>query len=187
MQKISIIFLLALMALACEGPIGPEGPPGQRGDRGPQGEPGITTFSAVFELFDVNFTAANDYSLVFEFPADELEVFESDVVLAYVLWETTGENNDIAVWRQLPQTVFFEEGILQYNFDHTFVDARIFLDGTIDPAVLEDAWTLDQIVRIVVIPAEIIAENGRYDFSDYDATIRLFGIDDSNVRRIGME
>jgi hypothetical protein len=179
MQRILMIVLLAAMALACEGPIGPPGP------QGPQGPAGGSEFSAVLEIFDVNFNVDNNFSILFEFPPDEVEVFEFDAVLVYVLWETVaGPDGDIPVWRLMPQTFFLEDGTYQYNYDHTFTDVTIFMEGNNSLDLLPADFTDNQIFRIVIVPGEFIPPNSRLDFSDYNATLELLGLDDEPVSRI---
>ncbi|MFP4096121.1 MAG: collagen-like protein [Cyclobacteriaceae bacterium] len=180
-MKIKALTLLCFIGfIACEGPIGPSGP---EGPRGPEGPAGGVEFSSVLEIFEVNFNPDNNYSILFEFPPDEVEFF--DAVLVYVLWETLeSPDGDIPVWRLMPQTFFLEDGIYQYNFDHTFTDVTIFLEGNQSLDLLPPDYTDNQIFRIVVVPGEFIEPNGRYDFSDYEATIRLFGLENEPIKRI---
>ena len=185
MKKLSVVLFSAifLMITACEGPVGPEGP---IGPRGPQGEPGVNIVGSVFEVI-TDLTAANNYGLLLNYQ-DEfgLEVFPSDAVLVYVLWETIEDSNGepLDIWRLLPQTIFLDDGLFQYNYEHTDIDVDIFLDGAYDFSTLPNVWTVDQVFRVVVVPADFVNGNARYDFSDYHATLDLFGIDDSDVKRI---
>ena len=122
---------------------------------------------------------------LFQFPADEIIVLESDVVLVYLLWEVgeDSEGNQLPIWRLMPQTIFLADGSFQYNYDYTYFDVSIFLDGAYDFTTLGDEWRLGQTFRIVVIPAYPINPGGRYDFSNYEATIRHFGLEDAPVKR----
>lgn len=149
----------------CEGPMGPQGPQGQDG--------GLIASSA-FELGGVNFTAANNYQVR---EAYGFEILPYDVVLVYILWETE-EGRD--VWRLLPQSVFFNEGALQYNFDFTDENVRIFLDGEIDFASLDATWLQDQVFRVVVAPADNV---GRIDYSDYDAVTTMLGLKEADFQQ----
>lgn len=186
MKKLSIVLLSAIFLIinACEGPVGPVGPPGQQG---PQGEAGVNIVGSVFEVI-TDLTDANNYGILLNFQ-DEfgLEVLPSDAVLVYVLWETIEDSNGepLDIWRILPQTVFLDDGgLFQYNYEHTDIDVDIFLDGRYDFGTLPDVWRIDQVFRVVVVPADYVNGNARYDFSDYHATLDLFGIDDSDVKRI---
>lgn len=115
MKTLTALFLIvaALAITSCEGPMGP---PGMDGD---------SFIGSVFEIQD-DFTPANNYSIFFEFP-NNFEIYNSDVVLVYILWET---DNGHDVWRLMPQTVVLktiypdypETDVLQYNYDYTLND-----------------------------------------------------------------
>ncbi|MFD2200317.1 hypothetical protein [Shivajiella indica] len=171
--------LLSLLALgfavffqACEGPMGPPGPPGPSG---PQGQPGLVLLGEVFEA-TVDFTPANDYFVDFSFT---VPIEPSDVVLVYIEWETFNGNS---VWRLLPQNVFFEEGVLTYNYDFTRVDFSVFLETTFDPSILDNSWTRNQYIRAVVIPADFA--NGRIDYTDYEGVMKLIGATEKDIVKI---
>ena len=67
----------------------------------------------------------NNYEIVEPYGFD---VFEYDVTLVYILWET---DNGQDVWRLLPQSTIFVGGAtLTYNFDFTQTDVKLFLEGT---------------------------------------------------------
>ena len=170
--QLGLAIVLALFA-ACEGPQGPPGPPGQKGDDGLDGNVFLPT---VYEI-EGDFLANNDYRLSFVFP-DNIEVLESDIVLVYLLWEQA-ENEDgemLDVWRLLPQTLVLNEGILQYNYDHTFTDVQIFLDGNIDFTTLLEAEALNQVFRIVVLPANFETQNLIQEIDDYYLMLKSLGI-----------
>lgn len=170
MKKIFVLLVAITTVLfqGCEGPMGPQGP------QGPEGLEGVIVTSRAFEIEGVGFTADNNYSVVEDYG---FEIYPYDVVLVYILWET---DNNKAVWRLLPQSVFFDEGTLQYNFDFTDVNVRFFLDGTIDFKSLDTTWRLDQVFRVVVAPADNL---GRLDYSDYDATTRMLGLEDKDFQK----
>lgn len=123
---------------------------------GPQGPPGINILGQVFET-TVNFTEANDYSRIVSFPS-YVEVYESDVILVYLLEGVTSSGDDI--WSQLPQTFFVPEGTLIYNFDHTFFDVQLYLYADFpDLSTLGSQYTIDQTFRIAVVPSEFANAN----------------------------
>ena len=169
--NLTILALIGMFAFqACEGPMGPQGP------QGPEGEPGITIVGEAFEV-EVDFTSQNAYEAIFDFnPA----IVESDVVLAYIQWEATANNQP--VWRALPQNVFFNEGVLIYNYDFTQSDFRVFLDGPIDYASLGADWTQNQVFRIVVVPADFAG--ARIDWTDYEGVTKLLGIDEDDFVKL---
>lgn len=155
MKKISSIILLfvSVFIISCEGPMGP---PGEDGD---------ALIGTIFEM-EGDFKVSNNYELFFDFPKD-FEIYKTDVVLVYILWDVVtvnGKNTD--VWRLLPQTVVLDEGVLQYNFDYTVNDVRVFLEGTIPFSTLLPAETQDQVFRIAVLPADFIAGKKSAEISD---------------------
>jgi hypothetical protein len=160
MKKLMFLVVLAI-GVACEGPMGPEGLPG---------EDGSIIASQAFEI-EVDFTEANNYAHLEEYG---FSVLSSDVTLVYVLWDV---ENGRDIWRMLPQQVFFQEGLMQYNFDFTDVDVNIFLDATFDLAALGSQWTTDQVFRVVVVPADDI---GRVNYSDYNATMQSLKLTDKD-------
>jgi hypothetical protein len=178
--------LVALLLLgSCQGPVGPQGIPGPEGLPGPQGSAGAPVVSTVFEI-DGSFTVANEYRLYFDFPPEKVEVLESDVVLVYRLWETVQEGTQrIPVWRLLPQTVFLPQGLMQYNFDHTFLDVSIFVDAQFGLSTLATQWTQNQTFRVVIIPADF-GRNLRHaapDLSDYEAVREYYGLREEQVHK----
>ncbi|MFC7357346.1 collagen-like protein [Jejudonia soesokkakensis] len=86
-----------------------------------------------------------------------VEVFESDAILAYRLEEVV---NGTDVWSQLPQNFFLQNGdIIQYVFNHTFVDLQVLIDGNYDPIALSTGFTDNQTFRFVVVPSEFANAN----------------------------
>ncbi len=128
------------------------------GRDGIDGEDGDALLGSIFEI-EGDFTFENAYTLIHDFPLD-FEIYDGDVVLVYILWAQVEQNDGsmLDIWRALPQTRVFEEGILQYNFDYTLVDVQIFLDGDIDFEILSAGDTHNQIFRIAVLPAAFAYE-----------------------------
>lgn len=173
MKNIFIPFLLliGLMIQACEGPIGREGP------MGPQGPPGVTVEADVFEI-EGTFAAQTDWRVEVIFGDFVQADIGEDKILVYHLWE----EGNIDIWRMLPQTIFMEQGIFQYNYDFTFEDLIIFLEGNFDLNTLEPIWTNNQIFRVVVIPTRLL--NQRMDYSNYEEVIKYYNLDDTDIPRI---
>ncbi len=148
-KVISVLSLALVLFISCEGP---QGPPGLDGFDGTDAE-------AIGKVFDqvVNFGAADNFSITIPYPTT-IEVFENDVVLVYRQAEVIKDSNneDTDVWQLLPQNFFLDEGILQYNYDHTFFDVTLFLDGTFDLSILGDQFTKNQVFRIAVVPARMV-------------------------------
>ncbi len=151
---VSIILILAAVVItSCEGPMGPPG------------EEGTSLLGTVFEM-QGDFKPSNNYRLFFDFPKN-FKVYNTDVVLVYILWETAtvnGKKTD--VWRLLPQTVVLNDGVLQYNFDYTVYDVKVFLEGTTDFAKLLPAETNNQVFRIAVLPADFVASKKSTELND---------------------
>jgi len=169
MKKITIILFIAIAAIltSCEGPMGPPGLPG---------EPGEDAFIGTTFEFTGSFTAENSYELVFNFLDNGHDPYESDVILAYILWS---EDDGLDYWRPLPQTVYFDTGaILQYNFDFTgdipndqILDMAVFLDGDIDFSTLSTDYTHNQTFKIVVVPSDFLALKS-VDISDINTILQ---------------
>jgi hypothetical protein len=159
MKKIAVLLIMAVLVLplACVGPVGPEGPPGRDG---------INILGEVFEV-NVNFTQANNYAEIFDLKPP---ILPGDMALAYIRWEV---DNGTSIWRPLPQVVFHDEGLMQYNFDFSRNDFRLFLETTFSPSLLDIIWTRNQRFRILIIPADLA--NARMDFSDYEAVMKYIG------------
>jgi hypothetical protein len=88
---------------------------------------------------------------------NSVEVFESDAILAYRLEEVV---NGTDVWSQLPQNFFLDNGdIIQYVFNHTFLDIQVLIDGNYDPIALSTGFTDNQTFRFVVVPSEFANAN----------------------------
>lgn len=170
MKKLFFLFAIAtaLIVQGCEGP------------PGPQGEPGYIFLSSAFEISGINFSESNDFSVIqpYGFTAEPY-----DMTLVYLLWESP-EGKDI--WRLLPQQIYFEQGILSYNYDFTDEDVRIFMEILMTPEDFADVdfegnWSQDQVFRIVVLPGENI--DARLDFTDYEATMDYFGIEEEDFQK----
>lgn len=145
MRKLKILMsLIAVLALAsC------------KGDRGPQGPSGGSVLGKVFEV-KVDFTPQNNYNHTFKFPKGVV-VYESDVLLVYLLEEVTG--NDVDVWTPLPQTYFDKNlGTMIYSFNHSFLDVKLFLDADFPLNQLSPQFTKDQVFRIAIVPMEFAEE-----------------------------
>jgi len=162
MKTISRILMILTIALlsACEGEQGPPGIPGE------DGLDGYNILGTVFER-EGSFSSSNDYLLYWEFPSN-FTVYDGDVVMVYILWEV---NNNLDVWRALPQTIFFDQGLLVYSFDYTLADLQIFLEGPMDFSSVDAIWTDNQVFRIAVIPADL-AQNKSLDITDYTAVMK---------------
>ena len=169
MKKLSLI-LAVLVMVSCEGDPGPVGPEGPQGPSGPVGQ--------AFEV-EANFSESNDYTQFFEIPSS-IEVLESDIIAVYLLWEVD-ENTGNDVWQPLPVSVFFDDGELQYAFDHTFADVKLFLTGDTNLGTVGDSYTQNQVFRVAVLPVDDVRAN-KLDLSNMDAVMKA--VDKSKIKRI---
>lgn len=182
MKTINCLFaVLALFLLvSCEGEQGPPGVPGE------DGLDGVNILGSIIEI-EGTFSTDNSYKLYYKFPSD-FEVYSSDVVLVYILWEQAdvgnGNGNVLDVWRLLPQTVLLDEGILQYNFDYTTRDVQLYLTYTSDYNQLLPAETDNQVFRIAVLPADYLVGKS-VDVNNLNAVMKSLKIDAASVKKLG--
>jgi len=169
-----ILFSILSFFVACEGPVGPPGEPGQDGD---------TLLGSIIEI-EGDFTPANNYNIYYAFP-NNFEIYDGDVVLVYILWETAQTNNGgtTDVWRLLPQTVILNDGVLQYNYDFTTADVQIFLEGSTNFNNLLPAETDNQIFRIAVLPAAF-AKSSNVDLTDFNAVMKSLNLNLTNIDKV---
>ncbi|MBT8188431.1 MAG: collagen-like protein [Croceitalea sp.] len=189
MKRFKTLFgvLFIALAFACEGPAGPPGPPGFDGFDGLDGQDGINILGQVLEI-EATFSPENDYTIFYEFPQN-VEVFESDLVLVYLLFEQTDDpdgGDPIDVWRLMPQTRILPEGLLQYNYDHTFFDVSIFLESDFDLGILPPGDTDNQIFRIAVVPAEFALQSN-LDTSNMQDVLNALKTGAENIEHIRLD
>ncbi len=173
---LSIILSIILQSCYLEAP-GPSGPVGPRGYDGQDGQDGHESF--VFE-YEFDFRAP-EYRQLLLFPST-FQMFDSDVVLVYFLWEVT--NDGVEVWRQLPQTIFTSDGTLVYNYDFSKLDVSVHMNATFPLQFLSGDYLNNWVARVVVVPGQFT--NGRsetVDFSDYNAVEEYYGLNAPNNDR----
>ena len=170
MKKISILVVLfAVLLTACEGEMGPPGPPGLDGLDGADG-----LIGSIFEVqADFN---PDGFEFFVEIPST-IEVFDTDVVIAYIL---SGVENNVDIWEPLPQTLFFGNDILLYGYDYTYFDVRFFLDGTIDLYSLSPLYTDNVIFRVAVIPADFAGSINTLNLEEVMAAMNVKTIERIN-------
>lgn len=152
------VLLTLFFLTGCQGPAGPTGPEGPEGPAGPEIIP--TSFE-----FEVDLVQGNSFEYFSDIPS-QIDVFDSDIMLAYVL-EDYIEEDDLEVWRQLPLTDFTDNGTRVLNFDFTVVDLRLFLDAdyTLGPG---DEFE-NILIRAVHVPAGFVSANKMKIESIYNA------------------
>lgn len=180
-----IIILLAVIGMfGFQGCTGPEGPPGIPGQDGQKGDPGY--INEVFEV-TMNFTSGNNYATTF--PLNP-KIYSGDNLLIYELVNT---NSGIDTWALLPQIYYFTGGTAQYNYTFSYDQFSIFIDGSFAFTQLPTSFTTNKTFRIVIIPGDDGINSGgpnsktsvnKADYSDYNAVIKKYNIDDSNVKKL---
>lgn len=174
-----IIFLVSFGSCTFNGQDGAPGPRGPQGPAGQDGQDGQEAY--VFEYIDLTFSSANEYSLLLELPSD-FQMLESDMVLVYFLYDYF-EDEDLDLWRALPQTEFTDFGTLIYNFDFTLFDVNLFMDANFDLNLLGARYTDNWIARVVVVPGQFT--NGRtadpVDYKDYKAVMDYYNLTEENI------
>lgn len=193
MKKFSLVFgsLIVALFMACTGPQGPpgfdgfDGLDGLNGRDGQDGQDGVNILGQVLDI-EGSFTPENDFAILYEFP-QTIEVFETDVVLVYLLWDQTEDGNGEAVdiWRLMPQTRILDQGLLQYNYDHTFLDVNLFLEADFDLTTLPTGDTDNQVFRIAVLPAEMT--QGKLDTSNIHSVMGRLNVSEENIRRFKVD
>lgn len=189
MKKFSVVLgsLMAIFFISCTGPQGPpgfdgfDGLDGLDGRDGQDGEDGVNILGQVLDI-EGSFSAENNYEILYEFP-QTIEVFETDVVLVYLLWDQTEDSNGEAVdiWRLMPQTRILDQGLLQYNYDHTFLDVNLFLEFNFSEADLLPGDTDNQVFRIAVLPAEMT--QGKMDVNDIHSVMGRLNVSEENIQK----
>lgn len=161
---------------------GPEGPPGPAGPIGPVGPPGDPVLSLLYEVeYDLN--PSTEWNYLFEFPAADLQyIYPEDVVLVYLLVDEVqndaGEWRDI--WKLMPVLYFEEEGILNLTYDFTHLDVSIYMEASSGYPIENDPGFSGLISRIVVVPADWGAPNGKIkkpiDYENYEEVMNALGL-----------
>ena len=143
------------------------------------------TISEVFELQNINFSynATDGY---FIYQRLDPVLFEDDVILIYRLTGTINANTP--VWQLIPRTIYPYPNTtreLDYDFDFSREDFNIYAGGNYDLA-LTPSFLNNQTFRIVIVPGSPngSAKSVKPDYSDYNAVIKKYNIDDSNVKRL---
>ena len=164
MKRILLFFaVIGLTTLSsCDGDTGPQGP------AGPDSE--------VFELRNINFqlNQNNEYTI---FQNLNPYINDADNILIYRMSGTI--DSQTPIWQLIPRTLFLDEGELDYDFDFSAIDFTIYAGGTYNLA-LTPQFIQNQTFRIVIVPG-YFSKNASLDYNDYNAVVKAFNIDDSNV------
>lgn len=133
-----------------------------------------------------SFNVGNSYSLI-----KDISIAQTDVVLVY--------RRDGNAWQQIPKTMYLDTATLptarkfEYNFvfDAKEVEVRIdnqnFNLSTLSSAEVSQYLT-NQTFRIVLVPADPApnskAKASTVDYSDYNAVVKYYNLDETKVKTI---
>lgn len=165
-MKMYLVLVTALILVSCEGPVGPTGP---------AGTDGVNIVGEVFEI-EGDFNQAGNFGVSGDYGFD---ILESDKVLIYRLAGLDQDGNDI--WKLIPEVVFHSNGIFTYDYDFTFYDYAIYMNGEFDLNTLEAAYTDSQIFRVLIVPADRI--DVRMDYSNHMAVLEMLGVKEKDIAR----
>lgn len=165
-MKMYLVLITALILVSCEGPVGPTGP---------AGTDGVNIVGEVFEI-EGDFNQAGNFGVSGDYGFD---ILESDKVLIYRLAGLDQDGNDI--WKLIPEVVFHSNGIFTYDYDFTFYDYAIYMNGEFDLNTLEAAYTDSQIFRVLIVPADRI--DVRMDYSNHEAVLEMLGVKEKDIAR----
>jgi len=173
MKKLFSIFALALLstfAVSCDN----------------NDEVAVVDNTVYAQVKDVTgtFSSSNGYRLT-----QGLSISNTTVVLVY---RNVGAANN-PIWQLIPKTYYLDDNIafpanreLDYNFDFTTVDVEIRTEANFDQATQmtsaeRSSFLMNQTFRIVLIPGIAGKTSTPVDHNDYNAVIKFYNINDSNV------
>lgn len=139
------------------------------------------TISEVFELRNVNFSynSIDGYTI---YRTLSPQIYASDVILIYRMAGTIDANTPI--WQQIPRTLYLPQGELDYDFDFSKEDFTIYAGGTYDLATTP-SYITNETFRIVIVPGYFSNKMAhKVDLSDYNAVVKVFNIDDKNIKQL---
>ncbi len=140
------------------------------------------TYSGVFEITR-SFQYDNTAQLHFiNQSISQYGMLDSDVALVYRL---KGVSNGNDVWEQIPKTIYLSNGEeVDYDFDFTKNDIQIYVNATFN-IVGSPQYYNNQTFRIVLVPAGFLKSvKPPVDYSDYNAVIKYYNIDDSKIKKL---
>jgi len=98
-----------------------------------------------------------------------------------------------AVWQLIPKTYFLDDNIafpanreLDYNFDFTTQDVEIRTEANFNQATQitgaeTTQYLVNQTFRIVLIPGMSAKNSSSVDHNNYNAVVKYYNLNDSNV------
>jgi|SRR5690554_4490546 len=108
-------------------------------------------------------------------------IYDSDNVLVY-RWEGNA-------WRMLPISYSLNNDgdQIYYDYDFTRYDVKVYVSTNFNFDLLSgseiNAFVRNQTLRFVVIPGGF----AKSDYSDYDATIKMLGLEDTPIKSLSQK
>lgn len=141
-------------------------------------DPNVIDNDTISEVSEVktSFNSSNNYTKIVGF---NRSIYASDVVLVYHLYDVV---NGEDVWRPLPQTYYIDNvGAIDYNFDFTRNDVKIFMGANFALNTIPSSWTQNQTFRIVIVPGRF---SSLIDKNNYVAVLAALNLNESQVQKI---
>ena len=132
------------------------------------------------EVFEVttSFNSNNNYSSLVAF---DPPLYSSDSVLVYHLYDVV-DGQDI--WKLMPQTYYFNDGgELDFNYDYSRFNVKIFLEANFNLNTLPSTWTQNQTFRIVIIPDGFSRTVNK---SNIDSVMSALNVKMSEVKKVNL-
>ncbi|MEZ7498959.1 hypothetical protein QO200_09420 [Flavobacterium sp. Arc3] len=132
------------------------------------------------EVFEIttSFNSNNSFSRLVAFSPP---IYSSDVVLTYRL---SGSNSQGDIWELLPETYYYNNGALDFGFryDYTNRDVNIYMVGN-DLQSVSTNFRVNQVIRIVVVPANYAKSVNKNSYSD---VITALNLKDNQIQKIDL-
>lgn len=143
------------------------------------------TYARIID-YNVNFIKSSTRNSLYGYTNNLPTGFlNTDVLLIY---RQTGSSGVNPIWKLLPTTNFLAQGELNYYFDFTKVDFQISADADFDllaqDSTFKNTYLNNQSFRVVLIPADRTGKNADVDLNDYDAVIKYYNINESNIKSL---
>lgn len=137
------------------------------------------TYAKAFDIKNVNLSPLNGSATLYQYNTGlPLNLIEMDMVLVYRLVDsgTTSTGN---IWEQIPITRFTNGGEIDFAFEFGDNYVQIFADANYP--LVGDPFVTNQTFRVLMVPASQ-AKTAQINYSDYNAVIKHFNIDESKIK-----
>lgn len=137
------------------------------------------TYSEVYDINNVNFGYDNNTGYFIKRSFSK-PLYNTDMVLIY---QNTAVDNGNKVWTLIPRTIYLNDGNeVDYTFDFTASDVQIYAGATFNLANTE--YVTNKSFRVLVIPAALARSQSTVDFSDYNAVVKFYNLNDKKVYKL---